>query len=87
MDKLWEALENIDRKELCENALFSIGPLTTLLVARFGLKAWIKYEIVVSILIAAVLAYRPALILKIIVKKQQIFFVSFFLLNIFLNLR
>lgn len=61
-----QAFQNIDRKELYENLLFTIGPLSTILVARFGLKAWIRYEIVVSVVIAAVIAIKPALILDIV---------------------
>lgn len=44
---------------ICENLIFCIGPLTALLAARYGLKAWIKYEILVSMLIAAILVAKP----------------------------
>ena len=56
------------KDEIIEGALFSVGPLTALMAARCGLKSWLKYEIVSTLLIAAILMCCPCTIFKFIVR-------------------
>lgn len=66
MEKFIEHLT--DQKFLLDNFLFSIGPVTSIIAAQFGRKAWIKYEIVTSIVLGLLLAFKPDLIFPIMVR-------------------
>jgi len=69
MEKLIEHLT--DQKFLLDNFLwttFFIGPVTSIIAAQFGRKAWIKYEIVTSIVLGLLLAFKPDLIFPIMMK-------------------
>lgn len=58
--------------KLYENLIFAIGPITFLIAAKRGRKAWIRYEIFVSTLIALILASKPDIFLSFVVYKIQI---------------
>lgn len=59
-----------------ENLLFSIVPITSLIAAKYGQKAWTTWEMIISVTIAFALAFRSQLILPIIVSCLKIFFHS-----------
>lgn len=67
MEKYLNTKTLTDPKFLTDTLLFSIGPLTAFIAARLGRKAWIKYEIAVSVALALVLAFKPDLFLPIMV--------------------
>ena len=53
-----------------ENLLFSFVPVTSLIAARYGQKAWTTWETLLSIAVAATLALRSELALPIIVNSS-----------------
>lgn len=53
-----------DNKDLYETLMFSIGPLCTLIASRFGLKVWLRYEFVGSLIVAAMLILSPQQLLQ-----------------------
>jgi len=64
-------MENFVRQnQLIEIVVFSIAPLLSLVTARFGLKSWLKFEILSSIMIASILIFCPNTILKHILNGQ-----------------
>lgn len=76
MEKFFDVKHLTDQKFLLENFLFSVGPITALIAARFGRRAWIKYEIVVSIILGIVLAFKSDLILSFVVSYLLFFYVK-----------
>lgn len=53
---------NMNQKEIIENVAFSVGPLLALVSARFGLRAWLRFEIAAAFILATVLVASPNLI-------------------------
>jgi len=49
----------MNQKEIIENIAFSVGPLLALFSARFGLKAWLHFEIAAAIILGGVLLISP----------------------------
>jgi VIT1/CCC1 family predicted Fe2+/Mn2+ transporter len=54
---------------LIDYFLFSVGPITAVVAAFFGLKSWLRYEIVVSVALAFILFIQPQWIIAYLVKK------------------
>ncbi len=50
---------------IIENAIFSFLPMTSILVARHGLKTWLKFEIFVTILNGLIFVFNPSTVFKI----------------------
>lgn len=55
-----------------ENLIFSFVPVTSLIAARYGQKAWTTWETLLSVAAAATLALRSELALPIIVLSSLI---------------
>lgn len=49
---------------IIENLIFSFWPVVSLIVARRGLKTWLKFEIFATILKALILVFSPATFVK-----------------------
>lgn len=52
----------MNQKEIIENVAFSVGPLLALFSAKFGLKAWLRFETTAALVLSAVLIISPNLI-------------------------
>ncbi len=53
-----------NKEKIIENAIFSFWPLVSLLVARRGLRTWLKFEIFTTLLRALILIFSPATLFK-----------------------
>jgi hypothetical protein len=59
----------LDNQQLIfENILFSIGPLSALLAARYGYKTYRRYEFFVNILFALILIGYPQPLISLLVR-------------------
>lgn len=58
-----------------ETLYFSVGPLTCLIAASRGQRAWAKWEILLTLAVAGTFAYRPELILNTVVCSSKIKFI------------
>ncbi len=56
---------------LLDYVLFSIGPITAIIAAIFGLKSWLRYEIGVSFSLALILFVQPQWIIAYLVNKLK----------------
>ncbi len=54
---------------LIDYFLFSVGPITAVAAAFFGLKSWLRYEIAVSVALASILFIQPQWIIGYLVRK------------------
>lgn len=52
------------QNKILDNAVFSFLPLVSLLVAKRGLKFWLKFEIMITIIMALILVLSPAALFK-----------------------
>ena len=70
---------------ICENVLFSIGPLSALFAARLGYKTYRKYEFFVNLIFAVVLiGYPQPLLSLLVIFKYSNFFIKISLFKTFL---
>ena len=53
-----------------DNIIFSIGPITALIAARFGVRSWLRYEIVGHLIFAFVQFYKPEWFMSIFVSSR-----------------
>lgn len=64
--KLDQLFSSLCKDQKCiDNIIFTIGPLTALIAAKCGMRTWLKYEIVTTLLFAAVQFFKPELFLGI----------------------
>ncbi|CAF1072104.1 unnamed protein product [Brachionus calyciflorus] len=57
-------LEKIDLYFCVENVLCSIGPICSIIAARNGKKAWLKCEILISVVLGLLLIFNPSLLMS-----------------------
>jgi hypothetical protein len=55
------------QQNMFENVVFSIGPVSALIAARFGMRFWLRYEAIFSFVIGLVCFFQPSWILGLIV--------------------
>ena len=73
-------LEKVCGPKCQDNIMFSIGPLTALIAARFGVRSWLRYEIVGHLIFAFVQFYRPEWFLGLFVS-SSLNFSNYYCLN------
>jgi len=60
-------LERVCGPKCQDNIIFSIGPLTALIAAKFGVRTWLAYEIVGHLIFASVQFFKPEFFMGIFV--------------------
>ena len=56
-------------EKMIDSITFTIGPITAIIAAKFGIRAWLGYEIIVTTIVAMVNFFQPELFFGIFVSE------------------